>query len=154
MIRDFGLASKLVSLLKGNIMSNRNLVTIASYSFPYEAQIAKANLESEGMTAFIADEHTINMDWLYSNALGGVRLQVSEEDVVRARELLEQDFSELVDKEFGEEKPICQKCGSENIEAHTKGKKPAFLIFLLLGFPLFFYSHGTICKDCGDFRKT
>ena len=46
------------------------LKTIATYSFPYEAQIARARLDSEGIPAFVADEQTINMQWLYSNALG------------------------------------------------------------------------------------
>ena len=43
------------------------MVTIATFSFPYEAQIARAKLDSEGIPATVADEHTINMQWLYSN---------------------------------------------------------------------------------------
>ena len=52
------------------------LTTIGRFSHPLEAQIARARLEAAGIPAFVADEHTINMQWLYSNALGGVRLQV------------------------------------------------------------------------------
>tara|TARA_R100001143_G_scaffold755_1_gene2242 strand:- start:4968 stop:5165 length:198 start_codon:yes stop_codon:yes gene_type:complete len=48
------------------------LKTVATFSFPHEAHIARAKLESEGIPALVADEHTINMQWLYSNALGGV----------------------------------------------------------------------------------
>lgn len=33
------------------------LITIATYSFPYEADIAKPRLDSEGIPAFIADEY-------------------------------------------------------------------------------------------------
>jgi len=33
------------------------------------------------------------MDWLWSNALGGVRLWVREDDVAQAVELLDHDFS-------------------------------------------------------------
>lgn len=60
------------------------LKTISTYTFPYEAQIAWAKLDSEQIPALIADEHTINMQWLYSNALGGARLQVPEEYVESA----------------------------------------------------------------------
>ncbi|WP_445354897.1 DUF2007 domain-containing protein [Microbulbifer sp. EKSA008] len=130
------------------------LVTVARFSFPYEAQIAKARLESEGIHAFIADEHTVNMQWLYSNAMGGVRLQVSENDLDEANEILNQDRSNLVDQELGhDEERVCESCSSRNVEPFTKGKKPAFLVFLLLGMPLFFYQHGVKCKDCGHFQK-
>ncbi|GAM75767.1 hypothetical protein JCM19241_3679 [Vibrio ishigakensis] len=37
------------------------LVVVARFSFPYEAHIAKGLLESEEIPAFVADEHTINM---------------------------------------------------------------------------------------------
>ena len=70
------------------------MITIARYSLAIEAHIARAKLESEGIPAFVADEHTITADWLYSNAMGGVRLQVPESCVEQARTLLATDFSE------------------------------------------------------------
>ena len=135
-------------------MNNSELITIASYSFPHEAHVAKANLDAAGIPAFIADEHTINMQWLFSNALGGVRVQVPAQYAEMAQEVLAQDYSHLLEEEFGEVEIKCSKCGSGNVEPFTKGKKPAFLVFLLLGFPLFFYQHGTKCKECGNFDKS
>ena len=136
-------------------MNDSELITIASYSFPHEAHVAKANLDSAGIPAFIADEHTINMQWLFSNALGGVRIKVPVQYAQQAQEILAQDFSHLLEEEFGEEiEEKCSKCGSTNVKSYTKGKKPAFLVFLLLGFPLFFYQHGTKCNGCGYFDKT
>jgi len=41
------------------------LVTVKVFSYPWEAQLAKSRLEAEGMSAFIADEHTVTMNWLY-----------------------------------------------------------------------------------------
>jgi hypothetical protein len=134
--------------------NNSTLITIASFSFPYEAHIARANLEAEGIPAFIADEHTINMQWLYSNALGGIRLQVPSEYAERAQDILAQDFSELLEAEFGKDEIVCPNCGSTDVEPYTKGKRPAFVVFLLLGFPLFFYEHGLKCNTCGKFSKT
>jgi len=133
-----------------------NQIQIASFSFPHEAHIAKASLEAANIPASIADEHTINMDWLYSNALGGVRLFVPIEYAEEAKSIIEQDYSNNVDQEFEEiieEKKTCLSCGSEQLEAYTIGKKPAYLVFLLLGFPLFFYKHGVRCQSCGEVSR-
>lgn len=134
-----------------------NQIQIASFSFPHEAHIAKASLEAANIPATIADEYTINMDWLYSNALGGVRLFVPVELEEEARALIEQDFSNIVDEEFEkmeEEKKTCPSCGGNELEPYTIGKKPAFIVFLLLGFPLFFYKHGSRCLSCGEISRT
>lgn len=65
------------------------LTTVARFDFPYEAQIARAKLEAAGLPAYVADEHTNNADWLYSQALGGVRLQVPSSAVEQAIALLQ-----------------------------------------------------------------
>ncbi|WP_435249669.1 DUF2007 domain-containing protein [Vibrio sp. nBUS_14] len=132
------------------------MIVVARFSFPHEAHIAKANLESAGIESFIADEHTVNTQWLYSNAIGGVRLMVLEENLEEATEILTSDFSESL-KSHSQEvrgKPdICPNCGSDNLIAHTKGKRPAFLVFILLSFPLFFYKQGYKCNQCGEFSE-
>ncbi len=65
------------------------------------------------------------------------------------------DFSESLGNEVDvdEEKDVCPKCGSKDLFAFTKGKRLAFLVFILLGFPLFFYKHGYKCKQCGEFSE-
>lgn len=73
-------------------------VTVRQYSLPFEAHLARARLESEGITALVADEHTINMQWMLSDALGGVRLRVQEDMVQRADRILAEDRSDLVDE--------------------------------------------------------
>ncbi|WP_218652056.1 putative signal transducing protein [Limnobaculum xujianqingii] len=134
------------------------LVVVARYSYPLEAQIAKSNLESAGISAYIADVHTINTNWLYSNALGGVRLMVDRDNVQEAEKILGQDFSQAVIEEAGEDEAersqwCCAYCGSNNVVPFTKGKRPAFVVFILLGFPLFKYQHGIKCNDCGAFSQ-
>lgn len=125
-------------------------VVAETYSFPYEAQIAKTQLEASEIPARIENEHTINMDWLYSNALGGVRLLVPESYVEEAKTILAQDFSQELEQEFGLSE-CCPKCGSTDIKPYTEGKRPAYLVFLLLGFPLFSYKHGSKCQQCQHF---
>ncbi|PJG65551.1 putative signal transducing protein, partial [Acinetobacter seifertii] len=116
-----------------------------------EAQIAKTQLEAFGIPARIENEHTINMDWFYSNALGGVRLLVLEKDVHDAKAFLEKDFSEDLEQEFGKNKERCPNCGSYDIEAYTKGKKSAFMAFMFFGLPLFSFKNGNRCKQCQYF---
>jgi hypothetical protein len=77
------------------------LVTIARYSWPYEAELAKSHLEAAGIMAFVTDEYMVNLNWFYSNAMGGLRLQVAEQDVEAAKEILAQDLSSESDDASG-----------------------------------------------------
>jgi Putative prokaryotic signal transducing protein len=67
------------------------MVVVARFSKPEEAHLLRMRLEAGGIQAFIRDENTIQIDWLYSNALGGVRVEVAEEDEAATRELLAAD---------------------------------------------------------------
>ena len=125
------------------------LVTIASYSFPFEAHIARSRLESEDIPAFVADEHTINMQWLYSNALGGVRLQVPEEFVETALAILDEDREQDLVEAVGDDSTPCPHCGSPHTEYRQIGRRWAFLVFLGLEFPLFPVRDGIRCNHCG-----
>jgi hypothetical protein len=69
------------------------LVTVCRFRDLPEALLAKGLLDSEDIKCFLSDENTVGMNWMWSNALGGVRLWVKEEDVQRAAELLDHDFS-------------------------------------------------------------
>ncbi|NVC52685.1 putative signal transducing protein [Vibrio diabolicus] len=131
------------------------MIVVERFSFPHEAHIARASLDSVGIESYIADEHTVNTQWLYSNAIGGVRLMVAESDAEDAKQILSSDFSESLENELAVDvgKDVCPNCGSKELYTFTKGKRPAFLVFILLGFPLFFYKHGYKCKQCGEFSE-
>lgn len=79
------------------------LVTVASYWLPYEAHLARSKLEAEGIPAALADEHTIEAQWLFSNALGGVKVMVHPLYADAARAILAADFSASVDAMTGAE---------------------------------------------------
>jgi hypothetical protein len=68
-------------------MSDR-LVTIRRFSLPWQADLACATLEAKGIPAFVLDANTVAMNWLWSNAIGGVQLQVPESCVEEAIEAL------------------------------------------------------------------
>ncbi len=64
------------------------LVTVETFSSAWEAQLARAALEAEGIDAVIADEHFLRLYGALTSTLGGVRLQVRPEDAGRAADLL------------------------------------------------------------------
>jgi hypothetical protein len=130
------------------------LATVARFTFPYEAQIAWSRLDAEGIPAYIADEHTINMQWLYSNALGGVRLQVPEMHLDEARRILSEDGQAALLEITGTTEPQCPRCGGRDTEFYQIGKRWAFLVFIGIGFPLFPVKNGIRCKSCGEVSKT
>lgn len=126
------------------------MITIARYSLPIEAQIARASLEAAGIPAFIADEHTINMNWLYSDALGGVRLQVPAAHAEEALALLQADHSAAVTSEQpADETPRCRQCGSANLRERRPGRRLAFLFWILVNIPLWPVRRRMECADCG-----
>lgn len=69
-------------------------ITVATFSHPFEAEVLRTKLESEGIRAFIRNQHIVRMNWLYSAAVGGVEVQVRERDVRRAREVMDTDMGE------------------------------------------------------------
>lgn len=73
------------------------MVTVASFDFLPDAEIARGRLQAEGIACELADQHLVQTDWLYSLAVGGIKLRVGEEDAPRALAILERDFSADLD---------------------------------------------------------
>jgi len=69
-------------------MKNENLVTVIRFVYPHELGIPRSLLESEGIECFVRDEYTVSVHPFYSNAIGGIKLQVKERDAQLAMELL------------------------------------------------------------------
>lgn len=123
-----------------------NLVIIERYSTPYEANLVKSQLESAGIPAFVADEYTVGMNWLYSNALGGVKVLVPESLAAEARQFLGSVTEVPATTESDAE--ICPECESKNTE-NFLDKRGSFLTWVLLGLPLLLPSEKKKCNDCG-----
>ncbi|HEX4961617.1 MAG TPA: DUF2007 domain-containing protein [Thermoanaerobaculia bacterium] len=64
------------------------LVTVETFSSPWEAELARACLEAEGIHAVIADANFYRLYGALSGTLGGIKLQVRPEEGERAAELL------------------------------------------------------------------
>lgn len=149
-------------------MSNK-LITVASCSEPIEGHLLRTRLEAEGIRCFVADEHTVSANWFYSNAIGGVKLQVCESDLDNAREILisaleqresgdaEVDWSQVnPDWTFDDEESAaddqysCPACDSTEVFYEKFSKPLVFLSILLLGIPLPFLSREWSCRSCGE----
>ncbi|MBM81704.1 MAG: hypothetical protein CMJ78_14080 [Planctomycetaceae bacterium] len=95
------------------------LVTISTFSTQWQASIVRSQLEEEGITTFLSDSEAIGMAWHLRNALGGVKLQVADQDVERALSLLEESppsergdprdaGDQSLDEEFVQERSVRQ----------------------------------------------
>jgi hypothetical protein len=93
---------------------------IPVYSFDnyIDAHLKLGLLQEEGINCWLMDEHTVTIDPIVSNAIGGIKLMVHEVQVERARELLEQ----IVQREKAG--TLCPHCGSANVELIVSNRKP------------------------------
>src|SRR5580698_10469161 len=115
------------------------LVTLQHFRDVPEALLAKGKLESAGIACALADGNLVRMDWLLSNAIGGIRLQVHEQDAVSARAVLDEPISsELGEDEIGEPyaQPRCPRCFSLDIGFETINRFWTFGLWLVLQFPI------------------
>jgi hypothetical protein len=71
-------------------MDNNAWVEVDSFTFPDEARLAKALLESAGIAVMLENEHLLSINWNLTNAIGGLRLMVPRSELERGRELLAQ----------------------------------------------------------------
>ncbi|MEE8574740.1 MAG: DUF2007 domain-containing protein [Thermodesulfobacteriota bacterium] len=130
-----------------------NLITVQSYSTPLDAHMAKSRLDAAGIYAVIVDEHTVTMNWLLSNAVGGVKVKVLEEDLQDARLVLElNSLDEPEASEVHECWGACPICSSLDVEYFTDKRGP-FLSWLFLGFLAFPAGKKLKCNGCGHIWK-
>jgi hypothetical protein len=94
------------------------LVVIAEYRDLPQAGLAQSTLEANGVQCFLENQYMVGVNWLYSTALGGIKLKVHSRDVSRANEIFSNLKSGNVEG-FSEEKTApeatCPFCGSTEI---------------------------------------
>lgn len=91
---------------------------VATFSTLGEAEAAKSALHAAGIESWIADENMVSVDWMYSNAVGGVKLVVADEDAGEAEAVLANAASSEEETppqapEIAE--PHCPRCGATEI---------------------------------------
>jgi len=121
-------------------------VTIATFNFAHEAHLARTRLESQEILANIADEQIVSINWFYAPAVGGIKLNVLESDVQRAKEVFAEDSKSEPPKALQ-----CPKCNSMNIEYQGFWRKTIFLSWVLVTaslIPFLFRKKKWKCKAC------
>lgn len=56
------------------------MITVASFSKPEDAHMLRLRLEAAGVPAFVQNEQMAQIAPMYSDATGGVLVQIAEED--------------------------------------------------------------------------
>ncbi len=127
-----------------------NLVTIERFRDLPEALLAKGKLESAGIRCFLADSELVRTDWLWSNAIGNMRLQVRSEDAHEALEILHEPAPEIfLEHEVGEvyQQPRCPRCNSTDIRFESIDRKLSYGL-MLLGLPIPIPKNNWRCTTC------
>jgi hypothetical protein len=99
-------------------MNTDNIVVYESFIDPIKANVVKGLLDSYGIECFLSDENMVTLNAMYSQAIGGVKLNVFEKDIDRINTLLK---AENIDPETcskGEKEDVgtvCPKCNSSNV---------------------------------------
>jgi hypothetical protein len=132
-----------------NQMNKSRIIVAATFDSPVAAEFAKARLEAEGIRATLQGQHHVAMHWSINNAVGGVKLLVWEEDVQRAREILELKCPNLEHNGQDTSKvPQCPKCASTDVFYERWNRKMVFLSYLFLFLPLPFFKRKLVCDSC------
>jgi hypothetical protein len=65
--------------------------TLAAFNHPDQAHLLRMRLEGCGIAAHVRDENMVTLDWLASIAVGGVKVDVADEDYEAALAVLAED---------------------------------------------------------------
>jgi len=136
------------------IFMAEKLVTIKTYIYPLHAYADRALLEAERMQSCVIDDGIVYLNWLYSTAVGGVKLKVRESEVDMALTYINFPGKETPNTpSTGEDG--CPKCHSTHIHFERLYVKPFWLLYLALdillgaGFPILVFKNKWKCNNCG-----
>ena len=131
------------------------LVRLKYYDNNIEANRDKQLLADYGIESYIANEQTIQSDWLLSQAIGGIQLQVFEENLQQAESILHKFYKDeklSLKVEFEIDNPEfdfrCPNCNSNHIYRYEKPNSLFGISWLLIGIPIKMQSSKYICYYC------
>lgn len=90
-------------------------VKLRSFDSYVKANLVLQQLQEAGFNAFLQDEHTVTIDPILSNAIGGIKLVIPQTESEEASAFLTQ-----LEKEY-QEAVTCPVCGSHEVH-YVPGK--------------------------------
>jgi len=127
------------------------MAVIAQFRDLADAEVASASLDAAGIPNDLSDSQTIGVAWSYSNALGGIRLNVADAAAEEARAVLA-ETAEVEWPELPEGAPDerCPACGRYALEIASGPRKTlALMTTLSLPIPIWFWRSKLRCRACG-----
>jgi hypothetical protein len=108
-----------------------NFTVLDIFEYSTEAQVAKTKLEAEGLQMMLMDEKTVDSDPLISQAIGGVKLLVHNDDLKDAKRIYSRIRSYAKDE--NDELFECPNCSSHKVLIAALQRKNLFYML----FPFF-----------------
>ena len=100
-------------------------------------------LRAAGVDSLIADQGIVSVNALYSGAIGGIRIQIDENDLEKAKEALVE--VEPVDTGMFQ----CPRCSSDDVKYERTSKRAAFAFLFLINMPITWAKRKCTCNACG-----
>ncbi len=128
-----------------------NIITLRSFDNYFLASITLTKLQGAGVNCYLKDENTVTIDPILSNAIGGIKIVVKEEDAAEAKKILQQFDEEYL------QSVKCPQCGAGAITLVSKpGVKNFVTAILTWAFSDYAVAAESIyqCGKCGYESKT
>jgi len=129
-----------------------DFVPVAVYTNYIDANIMLGRMQEDGIDCWLKDENIVTIDPILTNAVGGIKLMVAENERMKALQWL---------WEINKEKKAtisCPKCNSHNLEYVSTPRKPGNWLSVLIGVFITSFAPPVEqvyhCFDCGtEFDK-
>ncbi len=109
------------------------MVTIAKFFKSEDAYLFRSFLESRGVGAYVLDEHLSQWLWHYTQAFGGIRVDVADDDAEQAEELFVEYNESMKSAPF--------------VEPPVRAWPLVALVSLLFGFPVMLLGRKSKAND-------
>ena len=134
-----------------------DFVQIDAFGHEIEAHLSGMRLEWAGIKCFYFDEYTVAFFWLYSFAIGRVKLTVLAGDAEKAIEILAEKPPAMVPDEsatYDPTLPRCPHCASPDVYPEKINRRLSYALWLALFAwiscgPIAIPTRSWKCIDCG-----
>lgn len=112
------------------------MVIVAKFFKIEDAYLFRSFLESEGIEAHVFDEHMAQLFWIYTQMIGGIRVEVANEDAERAHQLYVEYNESMKTAPF--------------VERPVRAWPIVALVSLLFSIPLMLFGRKSVSNDSHD----